>query len=99
MAQVKCSICENTFESYFADRYPNAVCRDCINSGCTDMNGDSVTFSNADIYGGFISYHTDKNIQKEDHICYIKGIKCYADEHRIGGIIIQTIIKNNKLAN
>jgi len=27
------------------------------------------------------------------HICYIRGIRCYADEARFGGIVIQVLQK------
>jgi len=43
--------------------------------------------------GGFIAYYADSH-QTETHpghICFIDGIRCYADEARFGGIVIQTL--------
>ena len=36
---------------------------------------------------GFISVINDTI--GEDHECYINNIKCYADEARFGGIVVQ----------
>jgi len=87
-----CPICKNTLE-YYTPRYPKAICGNCSNneSNIFDSDGNNVCFANVDITGGFISIHNinGKQIQKSDHECWISGIKCYADEFRFGGIVIQ----------
>lgn len=91
MHQHKCPICENNM-NYFA-RYPKAVCGDCVEL-TTDKTGNKVKFYNSDMLGsGFYSVHDieNKKIKKEDHECYINNIKCYAEEGRFGGIIIQLV--------
>lgn len=39
--------------------------------------------------GGFIAGYADNGEEHGQHICYIDGIKCWADEARFGGIVIQ----------
>jgi hypothetical protein len=89
-----CPICKDVLE-YFTNRYPNAICNKCASSEIIDSFGNPVSFANVDCTGGFISFHKINNtiVKKEEHICWIKGFKCYANEMRFGGIVIQTIEK------
>ena len=89
-----CQICTETHS--VQQRYPNAVCNNCIyrrNNTLYDSDGNVVTFSNIDEFGGFVSIHRVNNIdvKRSDHVCYINGKKCYADEARFGGIVIQCL--------
>ena len=55
--------------------------------------GRALQFFNTSLGGGFIAYYADSH-QTETHpghICFIDGIRCYADEARFGGIVIQTL--------
>lgn len=83
-----CPICNKELE--FNRRYPNYVCRDCAEKA-NDINGSKLVFGNIGIFGGYEAYFADTKEKYDDHICYINGIKCYADEARLGGIVIQTI--------
>ena len=90
MEKIICSLCNEKCDGF--SRYKNMVCNDCINKyNCKDINGNVVTYCNQDISGGFISKHNENGliIKKQDHICWINNIKCYACEARFGGIIIQ----------
>jgi hypothetical protein len=91
----KCPICLDIMD-YFTPRYPNMICGKCANDNngkILDSFGNEVSFGNLDIYGGFASYHKINNeiVKKEDHLCWINTIKCYANEARFGGIVIQTM--------
>jgi hypothetical protein len=97
----KCPICLDIMD-YYTPRYPNMICGKCangnnvnnVNNGkILDSFGNEVSFGNIDISGGFISYHKINNeiVKKEDHLCWINTIKCYANEARFGGIVIQTM--------
>jgi hypothetical protein len=82
-------------------------CANGENGKIIDNFGNDVSFSNIDIYGGFASHHKISNgngnsnsngnsneneiIHKNEHICWINSIKCYASEARFGGIVIQTM--------
>ena len=93
----KCPLCLDIL-TYYTDRYPKMICIKCANGEngkIIDNFGNDVSFSNIDIYGGFASHHKINNdneiIHKSDHICWINSIKCYANEMRFGGIVIQTM--------
>ena len=92
-----CPICKDVLE-YYTHRYPKAICNKCSNTEndeIIDSFGNPVSFGNVDCTGGFVSYHKINNtiVKKEEHICWIKDFKCYANEMRFGGIVIQTIEK------
>jgi hypothetical protein len=88
MEQAPCPLCKQIVN--FWERYPLAICGTCA-SDVKDPSGNPVRFKNVDWTGGFISIHTidGAEVRKEEHICYVKGVKCYADETRFGGIIIE----------
>jgi len=88
-----CITCKNII-TYKIERYPRMLCINCINStNIKDLDGNNVYFENEDFSGGFISIHTidNKQVIKKDHYCLINGIRCYADEARFGGIVIQAL--------
>ena len=80
----KCGLC--TRKVIEMRRYPHYICEDCI-SECppTNENNEPIEFFNIDISGGFRS--KANNVYGNEHICYIKNIKCYAEEGRYGGIV------------
>ena len=91
----KCPLCLGIM-TYYLDRYPKMICHKCANGDngkIIDNFGNDVSFSNIDIYGGFASHHKINNeiVYKTDHICWINTVKCYANEMRFGGIVIQTM--------
>jgi hypothetical protein len=86
--QHHCPICKK--ELKFIKRYPNYVCRDCAEKA-NDINGRKLLFGNIGISGGYEAYFDDTKEKYDNHICYINEIKCYADEARFGGIVIEII--------
>lgn len=88
----KCPLCSEIM-TYFTSRYPKMICINCANSKILDNSGNEVAFYNADFHGGFISIHNINNeqITKEEHICFINNVKCFANEARFGGIVIQKV--------
>jgi hypothetical protein len=88
----KCPICLDVMD-YITTRYPKAICKKCATTDIKDSDGNLVSFSNIDLLGGFVSLHNVNNkiVKKIEHICWVKNVKCYADEARFGGIIIQKI--------
>jgi hypothetical protein len=81
-----CSICSNSVPH--SPRYPHAVCQDCYNKAC-NAQGQKLSCFNQSISGGFEAVVTDTQEKYLSHICYIEGHKCWADEARFGGIVIQ----------
>ena len=84
-----CPICGRV-EDHVSARYNNCVCATCQDQypALTAM-GEVLTFSNVDWTGGFVSYIRGVRTPSPQHRCYIRGIPCYADEARFGGIVIQ----------
>lgn len=82
----RCPIC--LAEVFYFPRYPKYVCSSCFDKAA-DENNRPLDFSNESIGGGFIAFYKDTRETRDSHICYIDGIKCRADEHYFGGIVIQ----------
>ena len=88
MQQIQeCPICLT--EVAFSARYPRYVCASCYKKA-VDENNRLLNFYNESISGGFIAIYADTNEARKSHVCYIDGVKCWADEARFGGIVIQT---------
>ena len=86
MEKYICPICQTDLPPN--PRYPNHVCDNCF-SKATDVNGKKLGFRNTSMDGGYEAFYFDGNEKYDGHICYIEGIKCWADEARLGGIIIE----------
>ena len=84
MRNKSCPIC-NTDMMYF-ERYPKMICHECVKLALTE-DGENIKFYNKDHSGGFISIVND--VKGKIHECYINNHKCYADEARFGGIVVQ----------
>jgi len=81
-----CPICSSAVQYW--ERYPQAICHHCAERAC-DAQGRKLRFYNESMSGGFIAVVDETGEESEEHICYIDGIKCWATEHRFGGIVIQ----------
>ena len=89
MEKQLCQICIT--EIPFQARYPNYLCEDC-SSRAVSKNGRPLLFENIDFSGGFSAFYADTREEyEEEHICYVDSKKCWADEHKFGGIVIETI--------
>ena len=88
-----CPICFKKMT--FFERYPNKVCPECSEKTLTE-DGIKIDFCNIDIGGGFKSIIRSNPIKEgNEHTCYINGLECYADEARLGGIVV--IVKPRKI--
>ena len=85
----KCPICQ--VELRKNPRYPNYICIDCSNKA-SDISGRRLAFFNLSFSGGYGVSYLDTDEKYDSHICYIENVKCYADEARFGGIVIEKII-------
>jgi hypothetical protein len=81
-----CPICG---EQMTADpRYPRRVCRACVERVC-DEDGRPLRFYNTSLSGGFLARYVDSGTDCESHECFIDGVRCWADEAYMGGIVVQ----------
>jgi hypothetical protein len=69
-------------------RYPNYVCSDCVGRA-VDEEGRRLAFGNLGIGGGFVASYVDSKETRDSHVCFVDGIRCWADEARFGGIVVQ----------
>jgi hypothetical protein len=82
-----CPICKQEVQSN--PRYTNYVCSKCV-ALATDADGRRVDFYNETIMGtGVMGKYTDTQENYAGYDCYIAGVKCWADEARFGGIVVQ----------
>ena len=83
-----CPICATELRANA--RYPRYICPDCA-SKAADADGRRLLFYNEDFSGGLKASYADNDEPYERHECFIEGVKCWADEARFGGIVIQTV--------
>lgn len=70
-------------------RYPRYLCSECA-AEASDESGRQLQFGNTSMSGGFQAFYVDTGEVRESHVCFIRGVRCWADEARFGGIVIQT---------
>ena len=84
-----CPICSN--EVIPMSRYSNYICDKCIKEA-TDGEGRKVVFGNTNVLGhGCQGKYRATDEEYETNICFIKGMKCKAQEAYFGGIVIQPV--------
>jgi len=86
MSAQTCPICGASVQP--SQRYPRHVCRDCF-AEATDRAGRRLEFSNVGMSGGYAAHYPDTGEPYDSHDCWIRGIRCRADEARFGGIVIE----------
>jgi hypothetical protein len=86
----QCPICHAELPA--SERYPDHLCAECA-ARAVDTAGRPLTFSNVGFSGGFRAVFTDDGTDADrvsrDHIVIVDGIRCWADEHRFGGIVVR----------
>jgi len=88
MSAQACPICDTAVQP--SSRYPRHVCPDCV-SEATDRAGRRLEFSNIDLNGGYAAQYAGTGEPYDSHDCWIRGIRCRADEARFGGIVIEAV--------
>ena len=72
----------------FSERYPRRLCPACVLEA-TDARGRPLSFSNTSLSGGFEARHADGGAAHDGHECFVRGVRCRADEAKLGGIVVQ----------
>jgi len=86
-ARAGCPICGMEVDDN--PRYPLAVCPHCA-SRAASADGRPLRFGNEALSGGFAAFYADTGEPYPGgHDCWIYGVKCYADEAHMGGIVIE----------
>ena len=85
----RCPICETSLN--LSTSYPNYICNSCTKKA-KDIDGRQLIFFNLGTGGGYGAKYVTSNEDYLSHECYINGIKCWADEAKFGGIVIQKVV-------
>jgi hypothetical protein len=75
----------------FDQRYPKSICHNC-SLKLTDLNGRRVEFFNSQTTRSHCQgyyFGTEQKEMYDSELCYINGKEFYAEEARLGGIVIQ----------
>jgi hypothetical protein len=84
--EIPCPICGAP--SATSPRYPRLLCPACVREA-TDAGGRPLRFFNTDTGGGFEARHADDGTPHAGHECFVRGVRCRADAHHFGGIVVQ----------
>jgi len=84
--EIPCPICGAP--SSVSTRHPRLLCPACVREA-TDADGRSLRFFNTNTGGGFEALHADDGSPHAGHTCFVRGVRCRADQHRFGGIVVQ----------
>lgn len=84
----RCPICSASVRANA--RYPRYVCNDCAGD-VRGKDGRALVFFNIDMSGGYRAEYADTREPYDAHECVVRGVRCYADEARLGGIVIQAM--------
>jgi hypothetical protein len=68
-------------------RYPTAVCSACVERA-VEGHGRPIWFYNESMSGGFQAVHADSGEEHAGHECWIDGVRCWAGEAHLGGIVV-----------
>jgi hypothetical protein len=71
-----------------SSRYPDYVCAECV-ADAKDGAGCQVDFQNTALTGGYEAVNVATGEKSDSHSCFIRGIECYADEAKFGGIVVR----------
>jgi hypothetical protein len=87
---VTCPVCG--VEQPALSRYPDYLCRECVSRASTE-DGRRLVLVNTGPAGGFAARYADDQQLCEEatvtHVVYVDGVRCWADEGRVGGIVVQ----------
>lgn len=87
--QQHCATC-NRYVKYY-EQYANYVCKKCVELA-TDKAGKSLEFFNITLDGhGCQGKYIETGKLYRSTTCFIKGIKCFADEAYFGGVVIRPV--------
>lgn len=84
-----CPVCGKAIPRYAP--HPDRLCPECV-SRAVDGQGRLLRLYNESLGGGFMAVHADDGRRavavERDHIVYVDGVRCRADEARLGGIVV-----------
>lgn len=86
MVEQRCPICDALVHP--SARYPVYLCPACA-SEAVDSTGRALEFSNVSVSGGFLARYADTGEAYGSHECFVRGVRCFADEAYLGSIVVR----------
>ena len=86
MGETTCPLCGRRVDADV--RHPRRVCETCVGRA-RDEEGRPLRFFNTGLSGGFVARLADGSMERESHECVIDGVRCWADEAYLGGIVVE----------
>ena len=83
-----CPICGSAVAP--SPRYPIYLCAGCARRA-TAADGRRLCFGNESWSGGYVAWYADTREPYSSHECLVDGVRCRADEHHMGGIVIRPV--------
>ena len=83
-----CPICGQEVKAN--PRYPRYLCRACVERAA-DANGQQLQFFQSNPDGRYAARYVASGTDYLSHECFVDGTKCWADEARFGGVVVQTV--------
>ena len=83
-----CPICGDPLP--VSSRYPDYICSACVEKAKDEL-GRPVEFYNVSVSGGFKAVYIDTQEERNSHVCFIEGRRCWASEAHLGGIVVQPV--------
>lgn len=71
-------------------RYPKYLCTDCVKRA-SDGNGKRLSFFQSSPDGRYAARYAVDGEPYASHECFVDKKKCWADEARFGGIVVQLV--------
>ncbi len=85
-----CPVCGR--EQPVVRRYPDYLCSACV-SRARSADGRPLAFYNISFSGGFVAKYADTDELADEptitHLTYVDGVRCWADEAHLGGIVLR----------
>lgn len=69
-------------------RYPRYLCRECA-SKVADETGRRLEITNANSADGIRIVYANTNEERISRECFVLGVRCWAREAHMGGVVIQ----------
>jgi len=83
-----CPICRTPVSAN--PRYPKYLCSDCVERA-DDGSGNRLIFFQSSPDGRYAARYAVSGESYASHECFVDEQKCWADEARFGGVVVQLI--------
>ena len=95
VSETTCPLCGRRVDADV--RHPRRVCETCVGRA-RDEEGRPLRFFNTGFSGGFVARLADGGMERESHECVIDGVRCWADEAYLGGIVVEVAAEGRRSA-